>query len=120
VTTSSAASPFYVLVANNAVIHSATQLGIFLHTGGGGLDSVTFPANDTNGAFLDIFPSFNLTVATAIFGSQDPKQPNYLENLIPFDDDIFILGDLSVPEPSAISLLAAGLGGLALLRRRRS
>ena len=27
---------------------------------------------------------------------------------------------LTVPEPSALSLLAVGLGGLAILRRRRS
>ena len=32
-------------------------------------------------------------------------------------DDIFIQG---VPEPSAVSLLAVGLGGLAMMRRRRS
>lgn len=84
VTTSSAASPFYVLVANNAVITSATQFGIFLHTGGGGFDAVTFPANDTNVASFDISPSFNLTVATAIFGSQDAT-----------GDGVFTLGDLS-------------------------
>jgi hypothetical protein len=84
VTTSSAASPFYVLVANNAVITSATQFGIFLHTGGGGFDSVTFPANDTTVGSFDISPSFNLTVATAIFGSQDAT-----------GDGVFILGDLS-------------------------
>lgn len=33
VTTSSTTSPFYVLVANNADINSADQLGIFLQTG---------------------------------------------------------------------------------------
>jgi len=27
---------------------------------------------------------------------------------------------VSVPEPSALSLLAVGLGGLAMMRRRRS
>jgi hypothetical protein len=27
---------------------------------------------------------------------------------------------LTVPEPSAVSLLAVGLGGLAMMRRRRS
>jgi hypothetical protein len=84
VTTSSAASPFYVLVANNAVITAARQFGIFLHTGGGGFDSVTFPVNDTNVASFDISPSFNLTVATAIFGSQNAT-----------GDGVFILGDLS-------------------------
>ena len=84
VTTSSAASPFYVLVANNAVITSATQFGIFLHTGGGGFDSVVFPANDTSVSSFEISPSFNLTVAAAIFGSQDAT-----------GDGVFILGDLS-------------------------
>ena len=84
VTTSSAASPFYVLVANKADITVATQLGIFLHTGGGGLGSVLFPANDTSAPSYDISPSFNLTIATAIFGSQDAT-----------GDGVFILGDLS-------------------------
>ena len=84
VTTSSATSPFYVLVANNAVITSATQFGIFLHTGGGGFDSVVFPANDTSVSSFEISPSFNLTVAAAIFGSQDAT-----------GDGVFILGDLS-------------------------
>ena len=84
VTTSSATSPFYVLVANNALITSATQFGIFLHTGGGGFDSVVFPANDTSVASFDISPSFNLTTAAAIFGSQDAT-----------GDGVFILGDLS-------------------------
>ena len=84
VTTSSATSPFYVLVANNALITSATQFGIFLHTGGGGFDSVVFPANDTSASSPDISPSFNLTVATAIFGAQDAT-----------GDGVFILGDLS-------------------------
>lgn len=84
VTTSSATSPFYVLVANNAVITSATQFGIFLHTGGGGFDAVVFPANDTSVSSFEISPSFNLTVAAAIFGSQDAT-----------GDGVFILGDLS-------------------------
>ena len=84
VTTSSATSPFYVLVANNAVITSATQFGIFLHTGGGTVGSVKFPANDTSALSFDISPSFNLTTATAIFGSQDAS-----------GDGVFILGDLS-------------------------
>ena len=84
VTTSSATSPFYVLVANNAIITSATQFGIFLHTGGGGFDSVVFPANDTSVSSFDISPSFNLTTAAAIFGSQDAT-----------GDGVFILGDLS-------------------------
>jgi hypothetical protein len=84
VTTSSASSPFYVLVANNAVITSARQFGIFLHTGGGTVDSVTFPANDTSASSFDISPSFNLTVAAAIFGSQNAT-----------GDGVFILGDLS-------------------------
>ena len=85
VTTSSAASPFYVLVANNAVITSATQLGIFLHTGDANFGSVAFPANDTSASSYDISPSFNLSVATAIFGSQDATGV----------DSVFILGDLS-------------------------
>ena len=84
VTTSSATSPFYVLVANNALITSATQFGIFLHTGGGGFDSVVFPANDTSVSSFEISPSFNLAVATAIFGAQDAA-----------GDGVFILGDLS-------------------------
>jgi len=84
VTTSSAASPFYVLVADKADITEASQLGIFLHTGGGGLGSVAFPANDTDATSFDISPSFNLTTATAIFGSQDAT-----------GDGVFILGDLS-------------------------
>lgn len=33
---------------------------------------------------------------------------------------VSILADTAVPEPSALSLLAVGLGGLALVRRRRS
>ena len=85
VTTSSTTSPFYVLVANNAVITSATQLGIFLHTGADGFDSVVFPANDTSVDSYSIFPFFNLSVATAIFGSQDATGV----------DSVFILGDLS-------------------------
>jgi len=84
VTTSSATSPFYVLVANNAVITSATQFGIFLHTGGRTVDLVVFPANDTSVSSFDIYPSFSLTTATAIFGSQDAT-----------GDGVFILGDLS-------------------------
>lgn len=84
VTTSSATSPFYVLVANNADITSATQLGIFLHTGGGTVGSVVFPANDTSASSFDISPSFNLAVATVIFGSQDASS-----------DGVFILGELS-------------------------
>ena len=90
VTTLTTTSPFYALVANNADIYQATQLGIFLHT-------VVFPKNDPDASRLnlDIYPSFNLTAATAIFGSQDPKQPNYEVDFIPINDDIFILGDLS-------------------------
>ena len=84
VTTSSATSPFYVLVANNALITAATQFGIFLHTGGGGFDSVVFPANDISVSSFDISPSFNLAVATAVFGAQDAT-----------GDGVFILGDLS-------------------------
>jgi hypothetical protein len=30
------------------------------------------------------------------------------------------LTSLAIPEPSAVSLLAIGLGGLAMIRRRRS
>ena len=88
VTTSSATSPFYVLVANNADINSADQLGIFLHTGnedrGGTQGFVAFPANDTSASSFDISPSFSLDYATAIFGSQDAS-----------GDGVFILGDLS-------------------------
>lgn len=88
VTTSSATSPFYVLVANNAVITSATQLGIFLHTGnedrGGTQGFVAFPANDATADSFSISPSFSLDYATAIFGSQDAS-----------GDGVFILGDLS-------------------------
>ena len=87
-TTSSATSPFYVLVANNADINSADQLGIFLHTGnedrGGTQGFVAFPANDTSASSFDISPSFSLDYATAIFGSQDAS-----------GDGVFILGDLS-------------------------
>ncbi len=83
-TPSSTTTPFYVLVANNAVITQATQFGIFLHTGGSGFDSVVFPANDTSVSSFDISPSFNLAVATAIFGSQDAS-----------GDGLFIMGDLS-------------------------
>lgn len=35
-------------------------------------------------------------------------------------DNIRVTSNASVPEPSALSLLAVGLGGLALVRRRRS
>ena len=84
VTTSSTTSPFYVLVANNADITSADQLGIFLHTGDANFGSVAFPANDTTAEPPSISPPFNLTVATAIFGSQDAS-----------GDGVFILGDLS-------------------------
>ena len=88
VTTSSATSPFYVLVANNADINSADQLGIFLHTGnedrGGTQGFVAFPANDTTADRLFISPSFSLDYATAIFGSQDAS-----------GEGVFILGDLS-------------------------
>jgi hypothetical protein len=35
-------------------------------------------------------------------------------------DNIRVTSNASVPEPSALSLLAVGLGGLAMMRRRRS
>jgi hypothetical protein len=87
VTTETTTSPFYVLVANNADVYFATELGIFLHT----IDR--FPENVTGASTPSI--AFSLTAATAIFGSQDSKTPNYVLGGIQFNDDIFILGDLS-------------------------
>ena len=97
VTTLTTISPCYALVANNVDITQATQLGIFLQTGGGDYGLEVFRKNDPDALRpeLDSSPSFNLTAATAIFGSQDPKQPNYEVDFIPINDDIFILGDLS-------------------------
>jgi hypothetical protein len=87
VSTPTTKSPFYALVANNADFGLATELGIFLHT------INKFPENTTGNQKQ--FVSFNLTSATAIFGSQNPKTPNYELAGIQFNDDIFILGDLS-------------------------
>ena len=88
VTTETTTSPFYVLVANNADVNFATQLGIFLHT------RDRFPQNTAGNENPSI--AFDLTLATAIFGSQNSKQPNFFDaDGFQVNDDIFILGDLS-------------------------
>jgi len=57
----------------------------------------------------------NIVIKTDGFHYHAPQDPN------PAHDFTFISEVLfSVPEPSALSLLAVGLGGLATLRRRRS
>lgn len=88
VSTPTTTSPFYALVANNADFGLATQLGIFLHT------IAEFPQDITGNT--PKFFSFDLTSATAIFGSQDPKKADVLDEFgNTVSDDIFILGDLS-------------------------
>jgi len=73
--------------------------------------------DSVNGAIHDwSHSSFNFTANAStqnltIKAANDPSQVRF--------DNIAVIGN-AVPEPSAFSLLAVGLGGLAILRRRRS
>jgi hypothetical protein len=77
-----ASSPIYVLVANQGEMTQATQLGVFLHTGGGGVAQVRFPQN-LDGAPA-IAAEFAPLYATPVFGSVTRS-----------GDEAFVLGDLT-------------------------
>lgn len=77
-----ASSPIYVLVANQEDMTQATQLGVFLHTGGGAIAQVRFPQNSDGAPAISA--EFEPLFATPVFGSVTRA-----------GDAAFVLGDLT-------------------------
>jgi len=70
-----------------------------------------------DGTSIDVYPTSVLSFSFV------PPPPPFNTYPVPLPDGTtatITISELTIPEPSAFSLLAVGLGGLAMLRRRRS
>jgi hypothetical protein len=84
--------------AVDLVVHSWAAPGLFVDTG------------------LDVYVGGDNDRPLSVYATEDPLPAGtYNFGLHPSDKDFYVIG--AVPEPATIALL--GLGGLALLRKRR-
>ena len=118
-------------VAPNASVSTATH-GVILTRSDWTYQGTT---STTSGRRVTIWNHYFEVGGTQVGGNLDEDNPGFITSVSAFSSPInsFSLGtggpggggvvqtsfDM-VPEPSALSLLAVGLGGLAMMRRRRS
>ena len=118
-------------VAPNASVSTATH-GVILTRSDWIYQGTT---STTSGRSVTIWNHYFEVGGTQVGGNLDEDNPGFITSVSAFSSPInsFSLGtggpggggvvqtsfDM-VPEPSALSLLAVGLGGLAMMRRRRS
>jgi hypothetical protein len=79
-----------------------------------GTDPMPLTAGDTYSFVLDFYTGDDA-------GGPDPTDPTFVQfqiNGVTADDTV-VGGTAAVPEPASLSLFAAGLAGLAAIRRRR-
>ena len=116
-TTAAAAQNFTL---SNLAPNTPYKLDILQTTSDAGARSQTLTVTGSGGTQTDVVPLVPYKIYDSVFTVTSSSTGTILANFVPSTDGTVFSGVVvsSVPEPASLGLL--GLGGLTLLRRRRS